>query len=318
MSSPRSTTPAGDSVGPLMGAPQPGRLSVLQPNSGLTRGEFEFPENFNKGRRSSVSGESLSPAGLTTNGWRPRKIAKTPEQMERLNRSVAKSFLLSTLDEEAIDTVLNALEEKRVAANVTVIQQGDEGEKFYIIESGSFDCYVSGTLVSTVGPGGSFGELALMYNAPRAATVVSTVPSVLWTLDGTTFRRILLDRTAKQRTMYEQFLSEVPVLQQLTSWERAKIADALKAVSFDEGEIIIREGDVGEEFFLVESGTAEIEKQGEGKVMDIKKGDYFGELALLNDAPRAATVRATSKIRLVKLDKSGFRRLLGQVSLKRE
>jgi cAMP-dependent protein kinase regulator len=92
--------------------------------------------------------------------------------------------------------------EKRIPKEgVVVIRQGDVGDFFYVVEEGSFDFYIKspkstsalGDKVGSVGPGGSFGELALMYNAPRAASVVSTSPAVLWALDRITFRRILMD-----------------------------------------------------------------------------------------------------------------------------
>ncbi|KAK9236794.1 cyclic nucleotide-binding-like protein [Lipomyces kononenkoae] len=294
----------------------PSDLRSLSPPQ--TQGhDSHLPLNFNKNRRTSVSGESLSP-GTYNNGWRPRTVIKTPEQSTRLNRIIAQNFLFRGLDAEALQTILNVLEEKRIASGVTIIKQGDEGEKFYIIESGTVDYYVNGSKVSSSGPGSSFGELALMYNSLRAATVMSTSPCVLWVLDGTTFRRILMERTASKRAMYEQFLREVPVLTPLTDWERAKIADALKAVEYKAGDVIIKEGDVGEHFYLIEEGDAEVYKEGEGKVTDLAKGDYFGELALLNDAPRAATVVAKTDIRAVTLDKSGFKRMLGEVILKQK
>ncbi|KAK9458799.1 cyclic nucleotide-binding-like protein [Lipomyces oligophaga] len=273
-----------------------------------------LPLNFNTNRRTSVSGESLSPTISTSGGsnsFRFRTVAKSPEQLERLERIIAQNFLFRDLDNEALTTILNVLEEKRVPANVTVIQQGDEGEKFYVVESGSVDYYVDGDKVSSTGSGSSFGELALMYNSPRAATVITASPCVFWVLDGTTFRRILMERTASKRATYEGFLREVPVLQSLTDWERAKIADALKAVNYSEGDEIVREGDRGEHFYLIEHGTAEVSKEGEGVVNKLQRGDYFGELALLNDAPRAATVTATTAVRALTLDKSGFQRLVG-------
>jgi cAMP-dependent protein kinase regulator len=61
--------------------------------------------------------------------------------------------------------------EKKVAPLEVVIQQGAEGDNFYVVDEGLFDIFVKDKKVVEVGPGGSFGELALMYNTPRAATV---------------------------------------------------------------------------------------------------------------------------------------------------
>jgi len=122
-----------------------------------------------------------------------------------------------------------------------------------------------------------------------------------------------MDHTSRKRKMYENFLSTVPLLSGLNTWEKAKIADALEMETFESGEIIIHQGDVGEYFYLVESGQAEVIIDGRGVVNNYKSGDYFGELALLNDAPRAATVRASSSLKVAKLDKRAFQRLLGPI-----
>ena len=172
-----------------------------------------------------------------------------------------------------------------------------------------------GAKVTTIEPGGSFGELALMYNAPRAATVMSAEAGcTLWALDRITFRRILMDSTFQRRRLYESFLEEVDLLSSLTKYERSKIADALETQKYPPGTTIIKEGDAGEAFYLLESGEAEAYKDGtDGPVKRYTKGDYFGELALLNDAPRAASVVSKTEVKVATLGKDGFQRLLGPV-----
>ena len=153
-----------------------------------------------------------------------------------------------------------------------------------------------------------------MYNAPRAATVVSTEQSVLWQLDRVTFRRILMDSAFQRRTLYEKFLAEVPLLESLTDYERSKIADALHREEFPSGHTVIKQGDPGENFYFLEDGHAEAYIDGNKEpVKKYGKGDYFGELALLNDKPRAASVISTTEVKLATLGREGFQRLLGPV-----
>ncbi|KFY27604.1 hypothetical protein V491_00830 [Pseudogymnoascus sp. VKM F-3775] len=154
-----------------------------------------------------------------------------------------------------------------------------------------------------------------MYGAPRNATVISaTNDCVLWALDRVTFRRILMDYTFTRRRMYEKFLAEVPLLSSLNDYERSKIADALESCKYPAGTTIINEGDVGEAFYLLESGEASAYKKGvEAPVKNYKKGDYFGGLALLNDKPRAASVVCDTDVKVATLGKDGFQRLLGPV-----
>ncbi|EFE43959.1 hypothetical protein TRV_01282 [Trichophyton verrucosum HKI 0517] len=287
-----------------------------------------FPNNYSLGRRTSVSAESLNPTTSGTDSWTPPHHPKSPAQLSRLQAAVSSNFLFAHLDDDQFKTVLDALVEKPVPAkDIKVITQGDAGDFFYIVESGHFDIHIhpSGTAqpgglaglgakVTSIGPGGAFGELALMYNAPRAATVISTEPSTLWALDRITFRRILMDSAFQRRRMYEAFLEEVPLLSSLKPYERSKIADALDTVKHPSGATIIAEGEPGESFYLLESGEAVAYKAGiEGPVKEYKRGDYFGELALLDDKPRQATVVSKSEVKVAKLGRDGFKRLLGPV-----
>ncbi|KAJ5736208.1 cAMP-dependent protein kinase regulatory subunit [Penicillium malachiteum] len=285
-----------------------------------------FPSNYALGRRTSVSAESLNPTSAGTDSWSPPNHPKTDEQLARLRTAVSGNFLFSHLDDEQFKTVLSALVEKPIPAkDIKVISQGDAGDYFYIVEKGQFDIYIHpsgsvqpgldglGNKVSSTGPGGSFGELALMYNAPRAATVISTeAKSTLWALDRITFRRILMDSAFQRRRMYEAFLEEVPLLSSLKPYERSKIADALDTIKYPAGSTIINEGDPGDAFYLLESGEAEAFKNGVS-VKNYHRGDYFGELALLDDKPRAASIVTKTEVKVARLGRDGFKRLLGPV-----
>lgn len=295
---------------------------------GVNDGDGGLPSNYSMARRTSVSAESLNPSAADDN-WKPPYHAKSAEQIDRLKKSVSSNFLFSHLPDESSSLVLGALVEKPIPAkDIKVITQGDAGDYFYVVEKGTFDIYINsagsiepgpqgmGNKVNSIGPGGSFGELALMYNAPRAATVISTeANSTLWALDRITFRRILMDSAFQRRRMYESFLEEVPLLSSLALYERSKIADALETQKFSDGQTIIREGDKGEAFFMIEQGEAEVYKMDAGKqaIKLYKKGDYFGELALLDDKPRAASVVAKGDCKVATLGKDGFQRLLGSV-----
>ena len=128
--------------------------------------------------------------------------------------------------------------------SAVIIKQGDtQADYFYVIDSGKCDVLVDGRRVATLGRGQSFGELALMYFAPRAATVVAVEPTVLWTMDRMTFRSVLLSQGNQKREERKKFLARVPLCNKLTEYERNKVAEALEEVEFEAGATIIRQGD---------------------------------------------------------------------------
>lgn len=128
-----------------------------------------------------------------------------------------------------------------------VINQGENGELLYVVDSGKLACYklFSGnaepTFLKNYEPGESFGELALLYNAPRAASIKAVEPSVLFALDRETFNHIVKDAAMRKREEYENFLTNLELLSNVDSYERSKIADAVKRVKVPAGEYVVKE-----------------------------------------------------------------------------
>jgi len=166
--------------------------------------------------------------------------------------------------------------------------------------------------------GAAFGELALLYNAPRAATITCIDPGTLYSLDRNTFNHIVKDASVKRREKYMNFLSQVKILESLELYERSKLADAFKEISYNAGEYVIKEDEEGQTFYFISDGNAIATKTLEAgkppvEVMQYQPGDYFGERALIKNEPRAANVIAKSDITVLCLDRHMFKRLLGPI-----
>jgi cAMP-dependent protein kinase regulator len=249
---------------------------------------------------------------------------KKDDQFKRLEEVVKKSFIFNNLDENELKTVLDAVEEARFKVGDKIITEGERGDVLFIVEKGELNCTKvlkkgeSPTFLKTYNEGDSFGELALLYNAQRAATITAKTNAILWTLDSETFNHIVKDAAIKKREQYEEFLKGMEILKDINPYELSQICDALKSHTYNVGEKIINEAEDGDQFYIVAEGESYAEKiPGPGqpavKVKDYKKGDYFGELALLKNEPRAASVIASSKCKLLSLDRRSFKRLLGPV-----
>uniref|UniRef100_A0A3B3TMW4 Protein kinase cAMP-dependent type II regulatory subunit beta n=1 Tax=Poecilia latipinna TaxID=48699 RepID=A0A3B3TMW4_9TELE len=251
---------------------------------------------------------------------------KTDEQRQRLQEACRDILLFKNLDPEQISQVLDAMFEKFCTEGEHIIDQDDDGDNFYVIESGTFNIFVkiegAEKLVGSYDNKGSFGELALMYNTPRAATIIATSPGALWCLDRLTFRRIIVKNNAKKRKMYEAFIETLPLLTSLEVSERMKVVDVLSTRVYNDSQQIIAQGDLADCFYIVESGQVRItmkrsrtkkdeEEEEEVDIATCTRGQYFGELALVTNKPRAASAYAVGSVKCLVMDVKAFERLLG-------
>ena len=283
--------------------------------------EMKKRQQKKKGFRTSVSAEVYG-IHNKKKPYVPRVIPKTNEQKERIKQKCMQSFLFNSLEDKELKTVIDSFEEKRYKTGQNVITQGEEGDVLYLVDSGDLDCekvFKAGdkpTYLKTYHPGESFGELALLYNAPRAATIRAKTDAICWALDRECFNNIVKDAAIKKREKYEATLKKVELLKSIDPYELGQICDALKTQNFKKGDYIIKQGDRGDVFFILDEGRAHAEKVfEEGKpaqsVKDYKSGDYFGELALLKGEPRAASIVADANCKCLSLDRMAFKRLLG-------
>lgn len=278
------------------------------PPSGPDACPVQLPPNFRASRRGSVSAESYQPSRRASQ-LPPR--SDPPSLPASLQAALQSNLLFRSLDDDQRALIVAGLKERPVtAAGEVIIRQGEEGDNFYLVEQGRFSVDVDGREVVQIGPGGSFGELALMYNTARAATVTSLTPGRLLQVDRGTFRRVIIDLAYQKRCKYMDFLRTVPLLQSLSDAEIGKVADALEAVAFPDGHVVIRQGDPGDSFYIVSEGVARVVKDGV-HVATLQAGDHFGELALLERQPRAASVIAEGPLKCLTLTEPDFVRLIG-------
>jgi cGMP-dependent protein kinase len=197
--------------------------------------------------------------------------------------------------------------------NTNIITQGQEGDYFYVVERGSLTVFVNDVPVGVLGDGKSFGELALIYNTPRQATIRSDSSVKLFALDRNSFRYTLA-RTSNDKSAHIQAaLSKVSLLSGLTKLQIARISEAVEIVKFEPGHTVIKKGTEGNIFYMIKEGTVSVTDVAGGAFNDHKlgPGQYFGERALITGEPRAANVTADTLVYVMALDRVSFNSLLG-------
>jgi CRP-like cAMP-binding protein len=224
--------------------------------------------------------------------------------------------LLDELPIEAVNALAGKVTLTRFGEGRTVFREGDPADAFYVVRSGRFavvDEAAGGIELRSLTRGESFGEIALLQGTPRTATVRATEASEAFAIDRASFQTWLGDLVSAEGLMGSAAqLAEVRSLspfRHLSAADAEQLREAGTWIQVAPGEEVVRQGEPGEYFYAVASGQLEVEKDGE-IVATVKAGGFFGELALLHEAPRAATVRSITPARLFRHDREAFDRLV--------
>jgi CRP-like cAMP-binding protein len=228
---------------------------------------------------------------------------------------------LEPLDMAALESLAGRVTHESVPAGTDVVRQGEEGDRFYVVEAGTADVFVDGFRVGSVSPGGYFGERALLRNVPRMATVRARGPMELLVLPqvdfvtaltghasaetSTAVPRPLVDTSMLTRRQRVDVLSRVSLLSHLDGNALRQLADHSEVERWPEGAAIIRQGEQGDRFFVLLDGRAAVLADSEA-VSELYPGDQFGEIALLHGVPRRADVTATIPATTLSLPSDAF------------
>jgi CRP-like cAMP-binding protein len=236
--------------------------------------------------------------------------AKQAVLVERA-RVLAQVPFLNGLNRAALLAIASHLEDEEAGADTTVVTIGEPGDRFYLVRSGRLEALnAEGAVLGSIGPGEGFGELALLDRVPRGATVRATEASQLWSLDRGHFERWIRERyeiAARIRASAEDraALAALPFFRGLDRLEFDRLLPHMVTVRVPAGEAVFREGDVGDRYFVIRKGEAELSAAGR-PASRLGEGAGFGELALLFGRPRSATVTAVTDLELAALGRNEF------------
>ncbi|KAF8400848.1 hypothetical protein HHK36_014151 [Tetracentron sinense] len=272
---------------------------------------------------------------------------KTWEEEAHIERALHDHFLFRKLTDSQRHVLLDCMQRIEVQPGDVVVQQGGEGDCFYVVGSGEFEVLATQEEKNGEVPRvlqrytaeklSSFGELALMYNKPLQASVRAVTSGTLWALKRENFRGILMSKFSNLSSL--KLLRSVELLSRLTILQLSHIADSLSEVSFSNGQTIINRNDCLVALYIVQRGQVKItfemdlirspnvcsllsdnQKQEDhtrgNKELSVEKteGSYFGEWALLGEHIDSLSAIAVGDVVCAVLTKEKFDSVVGPLA----
>jgi CRP-like cAMP-binding protein len=264
----------------------------------------------------------------------PLQLSKKLTEEFRMAKKDLQSMLqriaiFPGLSQEEVFLISSRLQTEKFREGTEMVKQGDLGDKFYIVKSGRVEVLVrddtNGTerVVAHLSEGDYFGEIALLGDVPRTATCRATAPVEVWVLNKRDFNQLVrrhfdlsekLDRAVANMTM----LKRMPLFRELTYKQIDMILSRLRSKTVPAQTTIIRQGEPGDAFYIIRSGEVMVtamSETGERIMAELGEAEYFGEIALVTDRPRTATVTSASETELLILEKIDFDAVVKLVSL---
>ncbi|XP_011550111.2 cGMP-dependent protein kinase, isozyme 1-like [Plutella xylostella] len=248
------------------------------------------------------------------------KYEKDNDSKELIKRAImANDFLKNLMDEDRLAAVVEAMKPQEYSAGSLIVREGESGSHLYVSAYGQFEVLKGGQVVKTFGLGEAFGELAILYKAKRFASIICITEAKVWTLERRVFQKIMVRSGRQEQEDNLRFLSSVPLLQGINPIELVKMSGFLKREFFSAGTEVVRQGDRGDKFYIIRGGVVVVTKRdGEGaerQVGVLRRGNYFGEQALLHEDRRLATVTAQPPgVECLTLERGPFTELLGNLN----
>ena len=221
---------------------------------------------------------------------------------------ISKHFFLQTLTHQAKEEIIVSMSLYKVSKGVTLYTQGLPGNYWYIVQSGELSVYMNNKEVGKLKKGQSFGERALMDGTLRSNTIIADTDCKLWALKRQVFRKIIEFIFTSNYEENMKFLDQVNI--PIESTLKSIMANNLIQERYLKGQYICREGEFGNSLYIIKDGEVECLK-GENVIRILKKGDNFGQKALLEGDVRSLDVRAKTDCKIYSISSEFFKNQYG-------
>nr|ACX46913.1 cGMP-dependent protein kinase foraging protein [Mythimna separata] len=223
------------------------------------------------------------------------KIPKIQKSRELIKGAILDNDFMKNLEMTQIREIVDCMYPVEYAAGSLIIKERDVGSIVYVMEEGRVEVSRENKYLSTMAPGKVFGELAILYNCKRTATIKAATDCRLWAIERQCFQTIMMRTGLIRQAEYTDFLKSVPIFKDLPEDTLIKISDVLEETHYQNGDYIIRQGARGDTFFIISKGQVKVTQKppnsnDEKFIRTLTKGDFFGEKALQGDDLRTANI----------------------------
>ncbi|MBW2093019.1 MAG: cyclic nucleotide-binding domain-containing protein, partial [Deltaproteobacteria bacterium] len=239
-----------------------------------------------------------------------------------LSEFIRKIPLFSIYTDEELDDLMKAAELKSVGAGEVLFEQGDPGDKFYIVYSGKIRIVQKNEKQKEVNlgvrtRGDHFGETALIRVGTRNATARAAEDTILIAISRESFDSFLFARPELREyfdkfiknTSIHQFLKTCTNLSEVAPKDLQELARQLKPEFFNTGDVVFRQGAEPDKFYLIETGKLKVvrwEYNKQETINFLREGDFFGEKALIEETTRYADIVCLTDCHLFSLSREAF------------
>jgi len=249
---------------------------------------------------------------------------KTDKTKKFLFKQLRACDLLSPLVDGQLKAMIGEMRVREFSKSVDIIKEGDDGDEIFVLEEGKIEVYYteddgSECKLRDMEAPVTFGEIALLFNTPRTATIKATSACLAWTIDRYVFSSIVSTMNKNLYVERSAFLREIKFLSNLSDYDIAKIANIATDGEYKKDEFVVKEGESGETFFILTSGTCNVYQKNSKResvlINQMRSGDHFGEKAIKNESnTRTASVQVVSKSAVcLIIQKKDVNRLIGNI-----
>ncbi len=245
---------------------------------------------------------------------------------ELVKKALAGMDLFANLGEEDLEGLVKRSNPQHYQAGMVICREGEYGDTFFAVLKGSVEVsintegYESLTL-AILGEGNIFGEMAALSGYARSATVAAKDDLSLIEIPAEVLKDLMKSSPSFKDTvenMYIEravrtYLRKVPLFTGLSDDIVERLESRVNLISYKQGEVIFREGEVGDALYIIRTGFVKVTKKHGDKeqiIAYLPLGNYFGEMALLEDEKRTATISAFTKVEVIQVLREDFNMLL--------